>query len=186
MESKYEEVFQTESWKAGEPCELLQIGIPREPADFISDAIRKGHPRDIIAQVPNEIRAVVRSMLDGDMAGRFKTRAAFLKKWLKRSLELKDEEQALHRKLPLHLQRILEGKRLLLWREILVDLQYPDVAVIDDMCSGFKLTGWAPSTGVFRPNVRRPSLGIQQLINMSKGLNASVVNSLHRCRSIRT
>ena len=179
MESKYEEVFQTESWKAGEPCELLQIGIPHEPADFISDAIRKGHPRDIIAQVSNEIRAVVRSMLDGDMAGRFKTRAAFLKKWLKRSLELKDEEQALHRKLPLHLQRILEGKRLLLWREILVDLQYPDVAVIDDMCSGFKLTGWAPSTGVFRPNVRRPSLGIQQLINMSKGLNASVVNSLH-------
>ena len=110
--------------------------------------------------------------------GRFKTRASFLKKWLKRSLELKNEEQALHRKLPLHLQRILEGKRLLLWREILVDLQYPDVAVIDDMCSGFKLTGWAPSTGVFRPNVRRPSLGIQQLINMSKGLNASVVNSL--------
>ena len=52
MESKYEEVFQTESWRTGEPCELLQMGIPREPADFISDAIRKGHPRDIIAQVP--------------------------------------------------------------------------------------------------------------------------------------
>ena len=79
---------------------------------------------------------------------------------------------------PHHVQRILEGKRLLLWREILVDLEYPDVAVIDDICSGFKLTGWAPSTGVFRPDVRRPSLGLQQLISMSKGLNASVVNSL--------
>ena len=148
MERKYEEVFQTESWRNGEPCELLQVGIPREPADFIRDAVRKGHPRDIIAQVPQEIRIVVQSMLDGDISGRFKSRAAFLKKWLKRSLELKNEEQSLHQKLPHHLQRILEGKRLLLWREILVDLEYPDVAVIDDICSGFKLTGWAPSTGV--------------------------------------
>ena len=178
MERKYEEVFQTESWRNGEPCELLQVGIPREPADFIRDAVRKGHPRDIIAQVPQEIRIVVQSMLDGDISGRFKSRAAFLKKWLKRSLELKNEEQSLHQKLPHHLQRILEGKRLLLWREILVDLEYPDVAVIDDICSGFQLTGWAPSTGVFRPDVRRPSLGLQQLISMSKGLNASVVNSL--------
>ena len=42
-----------------------------------------------------------------------------------------------------------------LWREILVDLGYPDVAVIDDIISGFSLTGWAPRTGVFRPDVRR-------------------------------
>ena len=79
MECKYEEVFQTESWRTGEPCELLQVGIPREPADFTRDAVRKGLPRDIIAQVPDEIRAVVRSMLDGDMVGRYKSRASFLK-----------------------------------------------------------------------------------------------------------
>ncbi|CAL1138365.1 unnamed protein product, partial [Cladocopium goreaui] len=30
--------------------ESVQVGIPREPADFIRDAVRKGHPRDIIAQ----------------------------------------------------------------------------------------------------------------------------------------
>ena len=144
MERKYEEVFQTESWEAGEPCELLQVGIPREPADFIRDAVRKGHPRDIIAQVPQEIKAVVHSMLDGDMLGRFESRASFLKKWLRRSLELKNEEQALHQKLPQHLQRILEGKRLLLWREILVDLEYPDVAVIDDILQWLQAYGVGP------------------------------------------
>ena len=86
---------------------------------------------------------------------------------------MKNEEQALHQKLPQHLQRILEGKRLLLWREILVDLEYPDVAVIDDMCSGFKLTGWAPSTAVFRPDVRRPSLGLQQVDQHVEGIERS-------------
>ena len=50
--------------------------------------------------------------------------------------------------------------------------------VVDDVCKGFELTGWAPRTGVFRQNVRRPSLSVQQLVSMSRGLNASVLNSL--------
>ncbi|CAL1141652.1 unnamed protein product [Cladocopium goreaui] len=57
------------------PANEVVVGIPREPADFIRDAVRKGHPRDIIAQVPKEIKDVVQSMLDGDMSGRFKSRA---------------------------------------------------------------------------------------------------------------
>ena len=178
MVQKYGEVCQTGTWRSLEPCEILHIGIPREPADFINDAVLKGHPRDIIAQVPHEIKTVIQSMVDGRMSERFCTRAASMKKWLKRSLDLKSDEKILHQNLPPHLRGILEGKRLLLWREILVDLGYPDVAVVDDMCQGFKLTGWAPSTGVFKPNVRRPTLGLQQLVNMSKGLTAAVVNSL--------
>ena len=109
----------------------------------------------LFAQVPEEVKTVVRSMLRGDAAGRFAQRAGFMKRWLKRSLELKNEEHELHDRLPPHLKAILSGKRLLLWREILVDLGYPDVAVIDDIISGFSLTGWAPRTGVFRPDVRR-------------------------------
>jgi len=74
-------------------------------------------------------------MLDGRMSDRFAVRASFMKKWLKRSLELKGGEQILHQNLAPHFRRILEGKRLLLWREILVELKYPDVAVIDDICT---------------------------------------------------
>lgn len=69
------------------------------------------------------------------MSDRFAVRASFMKKWLKRSLELKGGEQILHQNLAPHFRRILEGKRLLLWREILVELKYPDVAVIDDICT---------------------------------------------------
>ena len=170
----------SDSWTEQCPCELLQIGVPREPADFLREAIEKGHPRDIIAQVPNLVRPALESLVKGNVAERFRARANFMKKWLRRSLELREEEKTLHDRLPDHLKKILAGKRLLLWKEILVDLEYPDASVVDDMISGFALTGWAPTTGVFRSDVRRPSLSVKQLVNMAPGLNASVLESILR------
>ena len=37
-------------WINGTPGEILHFGIPREPDDFIKDALAKGHPRDIVAE----------------------------------------------------------------------------------------------------------------------------------------
>ena len=169
---------QTDTWSESHPCEVLYIGIPREPSDFLSEAVRKGHPRDIIANVPNEVKRVVHEILSGEFADRFEVRASFLKKWLKRSLELKTDEKLLHQNMPPYLQKLLSGKRLLLWKEMLTDLGYPDAAIVDDVIRGFALTGWSPKTGVFQPDVRRPNLSVQQLISMSPGLNAAVIKSL--------
>ena len=97
-----------------------------------------------LQNIPAEIRDVVHGILAGDIGERFAVRAAFMKKWLKRSLELKDDEQKLHEGMPPYLQKILKGKRLLLWKEILLDLGYPDAQVVDDVISGFSLTGTSP------------------------------------------
>ena len=43
---------------------------------------------------------------------------------------------------PDHLQGLLSGKRLLLWREILQEIGYPGVAIIDEVEQGLPLTGW--------------------------------------------
>ena len=178
MIQKHGTVSHTEKWVTGEACEVLYVGVPREPGDFIADAVRKGHPRDIIANVPEEVKRVIFEILSGDFKNRFQCRAAFMRKWLKRSLELRAAEQDLHEGMPSYLQKILSGKRLLLWKEILVDLGYPDAAIVDDVIKGFSLTGWSPRTGVFQPDVRRPNLSIPQLVSMSPGLNAAVVESL--------
>ena len=179
MTRKHGTFSTTETWSEGQACEVLYIGIPREPSDFISEAVRKGHPRDIIANVPEEVKQVVHEILSGDFKRRFAVRASFLKKWLKRSLELKTDAMNLHQNMPPYLRKLLSGKRLLLWKEILNDLGYPDAAIVDDVIRGFALTGWSPKTGVFQPDVRRPNLSIQQLINMSPGLNAAVIESLN-------
>eukprot|EP00435_Cladocopium_sp_Y103_P062782 s463_g24.t1 len=138
---KYTDLRFSSTWVEQAPCELLHIGIPREPADFLREAIEKGHPRDIIAQAPELVKPALESLLKGGMAERFQMRANFMKKWLRRSLELRGAEQQLHDGMPTQLKNILAGKRLLLWKEILQDLNYPDVAVVDDIMSGFALTG---------------------------------------------
>ena len=67
---------------------------------------------------------------------------------------------------------------MLLFQEILNDLNYVDVAVVDEVIAGFKLTGWAPRTGVFDPDVRRPQLPLDQLKKMTPGLNASILRAV--------
>ena len=167
------------SWMDGLPGEILHFGIPREPADFIKDAINKGHPRDIVAKVPDAIKHLLDEFAHGQVNRRFAKRASFMKRWLKRSLELKTAEEKLHDNLPGHLKSILKGKRLLLLKEMLTELQYTDVAIVDDIISGFKLTGWSPRTGVFDPDVRRPELTLEQLQKMAPGLNASIIRSVN-------
>ena len=168
----------TKAWCPNITCEKFSVGIPREPSDFVTDAVKKGHPRDVIASAPEEIKRLVAGLLSGDTRPRFEKRAAFMKRWLRRSLDLKRDEERLHESLPKHLKRILAGKRLLLWKEILQDLQYADVAVIDDIISSFSLTGWAPKTHVFHTHVRKPQYSVDQLLKMAPGFNAAVLGSL--------
>ena len=175
-----------DSWVDGQAGEILHFGIPREPEDFIREAIAKGHPRDVVARVPATVRALLKDLVHGKPERRFAKRAAFMKRWLKRSLELRADEERLHQQMPLHLRKILKGKRLLLLKEILIDLQYPDLGVVDDIISGFKLTGWAPKTGVFDPDVRRPQLSVEQLVKMAPGINARVIRSVEEAPADQT
>ena len=73
-------------------------------------AINKGHPRDIVAKVPDAIKHLLDEFAHGQVNRRFAKRASFMKRWLKRSLELKTAEEKLHDNLPGHLKSILKGK----------------------------------------------------------------------------
>ena len=154
------------------------MGAPKDPEVFLTDAVSAGHPRDMLARAPEAMVNLLGDLVNQPMHCRLEKRAKFFKKWLKRSLELKEEEAKLHNGLPEHLQRLLVGKRLLLWKEILADLHYPDTSIVDDIVQGFPITGWAKKTGVFQTNVRKPDYGLDQLVKRSKGLNAAVVQSL--------
>ena len=64
----------------------------------------------------------------------------FFAKWSRRAAELRGRESEVLRSCPEHVEKIMKGKNLQLLREILVDLEYPDKTLVDDLCSGFKLT----------------------------------------------
>ena len=178
LASKFPNAIFSANWDCGSSSEVIHVGLPKEPAVFVVDAVKAGHPRDMLARAPKEVADLLDSFVNEPYYQRLERRAKFFKKWLKRSLELKKDEEVLHRGLQSHLQPLLSGKRLLLWKEMLVDLSYPDVAIIDEVTSGFPLTGWSKKTGIFQPNVRRPDYGLEQLIKSSRGLNEAVLKSL--------
>ena len=132
------------------------MGVPKDPEVFWKDAVYAGHPRDMLARAPDLVVHLLEDLVNEPMHCRLEKRAKFFQKWLKRSLELKEDEAKLHNALPGHLKRLLAGKRLPLWREILTDLGYPDASVIVDILQGFPITGLAKKTGVFQLNVRKP------------------------------
>ena len=149
---KYPKAMFGKSWKPGMaseilqigvPSEILQIGVPKEPKDFLVDAVKVGHPRDMIARAGELETNFLNGFVEKPLLTRFDKRALAFKRWLKRSLELKEDEERLHASFPPHLKSLLSGKRLLLWKEILHELNYSDCSVVDDICKGFPLTGWA-------------------------------------------
>ena len=163
----------------GETFELIKVGVPRDPVQFIEAAVALGHPRFLLARLDSQASHAVESLL-GNASDVTLRRTAFLKKWMHRAKELQMDEDELHRSLPEHLRRVLVGKRLLLWKAILTDLEYPDVKIIDEIISGFPMTGWVEESGVFLPAVRPPDMTVQQLKGIALGVNHAVVDSLRQ------
>ena len=146
----------------GEVFEVVKVGVPREPQQFITAAVELGHPRFLLARVSKDALSAVNGLL-GDAADLSLQRSKFLKWLLRRANELRPQEVELHENLPVHLKKVLEGKRILLWKEVLEQLGYPDAKIMDEVVKGFPLTGWAEQSGVFMPDVRPPEMDVMQL-----------------------
>ena len=76
-------------------------------------------------------------------------RANALKHWLRRSLQLRDdEERTFASGLERGVAEVLKGKRLLLWREMLQSIGHSDMRVCEEFFAGTCLTGQTDRTGL--------------------------------------
>ena len=55
------------------------------------------------------------------------------------------------------MREVMKCKRLALLRRMLQDEQYPDLAIVDDMCRGFDLVGDAPTSSGVLPGKFSPA-----------------------------
>ena len=134
-----------------------------------------GHPRSIAVHLSQQVQDALNANFFDEPHVVAKKRAVFFAKWSKRAAELRGRESEVLHSCPEHVEKIMKGKNLQLLREILVDLEYPDKTLVDDLCSGFKLTGWLPKSGVFPGRIKHPEYDVKTLKVLAKGLNKSIL-----------
>eukprot|EP00435_Cladocopium_sp_Y103_P069221 s1948_g32.t3 len=154
--------------------EIVSVGIPREPHDFLRQAINAGHPRSIAIHLSTMVQQVLRENFGKDDYSLTKERAKFLWKWSNRAKELAAEEAELHMNMAPHLRHLLQGKRLLLLKEVLHELDYPDKELVNEIISGFTLHGWMTESNVFPKETKRPEYSLEMIRSMAKGLNQMI------------
>ena len=87
--------------------------------------------------------------LSPDVGQLLDKRNAFFKKWIKRAGELSSKEKDLHDSLDPEVAKVLKGKRLLVFEEILNEIGFPDKNLVRDICAGFRITGWLRDSMLF-------------------------------------
>ncbi|CAE7582536.1 unnamed protein product, partial [Symbiodinium necroappetens] len=132
-------------------CDILELfdALPKSPSPRQSEGLALGTGASVV--VGHEAQALYLAM-----------------DWAK---ELEARETELHQSLPEHVRKILKGKRLLLWKEMIEEYDLPDKGLIDDMMAGFPLCGWLPKSSAFPSQVRRPEFSVDTLKHLADGLN---------------
>ena len=156
-------------------------GIPFTPEEFIQEAVNRGHPKLISTLVPPVLmEAVFHNFQNGDLSHLPRLRAEWFSKWTARANELKAEELQWKASMPDHIANILKPKRLLLWKEILLDIGYPDADVVSELSNGTELVGEVPTYGIFEKTFKPAEITVESLCKAAKPIKRK---QYYSCRS---
>ena len=163
-----------------EMVEVCWIGIPSEPKDFVVRAIAAGHPRSLDVHVDETMQKVVELNLLEPPFVLAKKRVEYLKKWTARAKETAAQEEELRKTMPDHVRQVLGPKRLVLFAEMLKELNYPDEKLVEDIAAGFRLSGYMTRSNVFRAKSKRPTMTVETLRKLGRTFNANSIESFSR------
>eukprot|EP00435_Cladocopium_sp_Y103_P017156 s916_g4.t1 len=158
--------------KTGEETQLWEVafGVPWEVESFIQEA-------SIFEGLATGIREAIINNVEKDPSVIARDRAIFLRKWTTRAAELAEQEKILHNQLPPHRKLILEGKRFLVLREMLREMDFPDKTIVDDIISGFDLVGQAGAEGLLPPDFQPATLSVADLERSAERSNKAIMHS---------
>ena len=119
---------------------------------------------DLLVQKPTAVRS---------------RRRTFIDRWARRAKELAPEEAKLKAGMSEHRQKILAPKRIRLFKEMLEDIQYDDLGVVQELIDGATLTGDIPVTGVLDTKLKPARIDIEQLMDVAEQVKQQI-----KCRTV--
>ena len=160
-----------------QPSVQVAYGVPWSEESFIQEAIARGHPSNICGELAPLMMKAIEDNVNKPAEEIIMARASWLKKWIQRAKDLDVEEKALHGAMPPHRRKILEGKRILLLKEIILDMQYPDPEIADLIANGFDLIGTCGGGNVLPQDFQPATLTSQDLELHSESSNKAIIFS---------
>ena len=136
---------------------MMVYGFLLEPEQFVQRALNCVHPFSPDVCLPAVLKGVVEDHCSLSHHQIAAARASFVKTWTARAIALEPDEARLKSSMDLGVSQATANKRILLFREILEELKYPDMGVVDELQQGVDLTGDVPVTGML-PGKFNPAL----------------------------
>ena len=117
-----------------------KFGVFHSKEQFLAKAITAQHPFDSDCCIDDQTRRNVFDLLTGGLNKVSRARLHTASKISRMSKELEPAERAFQDTLTGHAKQVLEGKRVILWRKLLQETNFPDVSVAS-LIEGVDLVG---------------------------------------------
>ena len=130
--------------------------------------------------VPDGLKNTIDDIVNSDDISMARLRTAMERKWMLRANDLAQQEREFKSTLPKHCADILNSKRLLVFKEMLVECSHPDKELCENICRGFDLLGDLPSSRVFNRRSTFATLTPDQVRATAKLNREAIFNSVGR------
>ena len=153
-------------------------GIYRSPTQFLDWAKELEHPKAGSSGLDDALIIALFDLLRLGHLEIASRRARTIKGWLKRAVELSEQEDLFHRRMNPRVQKLLSNKRLLLFRELAHEAGCKDSELINDVAEGHELTGLARDTKTFKSKLRPPNMSKASLLASAKWTRRAIIGSI--------
>ena len=132
------------------------VGVHRSPQEFIDAALAAKHPGFVADQLPSPMLEAVEFCAKHSDEFVATSRSETLRSMMAEAQNLAGQEKDFKALMSDRRKVILAKKRLLLFKSLLKQADSPDLDLVDDISSGFDLTGKLPASNQFDCRFRYP------------------------------
>ena len=155
---------------------FASVGVRWAPLGFVREAVNRGHPKGVAAALPKALKQAVDKHVTSDAALISKARLQWAQKWTARAAQLRADEAHLKSTLDKEVAKNVANKRILLFEEILAEMEYEDTSVSSILREGVPLVGDVQRSHVFPAQFKPAVMSVQCLRSMTPAINALVTS----------
>ena len=140
-----------------------KVGIYHTYEQHMNCAFKLPHPALTEQGIPDDLKEAVFFVATHSLAQTAEFRLKRLSECVEVAKRLALSEKLAKLKMDANVAEVTKNKRLELWEDLLNQVGFEDMMVVDHMRNGVELTGWEPESPLYRKRWNPPTLTTQQL-----------------------